>query len=151
MPKLHQYPVTVAWTGGRDGHGAVAAERSGAHLQLAVPEEFGGHGQGSNPEELLVAAIGACYTITYGLIATTRKLPLLEVKAQVIGQVEEDGPQVSVKRIVVKPRITLVRDATEEDVTAAFEYAHRADKACMVSNAVRGKVEIVVEPDVVRG
>ena len=151
MSKNHQYPVTVTWTGGREGSGAVTAGRSGAHSQLSVPPEFGGPGDGTNPEELFCSAVAACYSVTFGIIAKNRKLPLIEIKTKAVGEVEEKGAQFTYKKIVLKPAITLGRDATDAEVTLAEQMAHKADDYCIITNAVRDKVEIVIEPTVEKG
>lgn len=151
MAKYHQYPVTVTWTGGREGTGAVTADRSGAHCQLSVPPEFGGPGDGTNPEELFCAAVAACYSVTFGIIAKNRKLPLIQVKTKAVGEVEEQGAQFTYKKIVIKPAITLGRDATEAELSMAEQMAHKADSYCIITNSVRDKVEIVVEPTVGKG
>ena len=61
--------------GGRNGGGTYIAERSHTNNKLSVPPEFQGPGDGTNPEELLTAAIASCYSIPFGIIAENRKLP----------------------------------------------------------------------------
>lgn len=150
MPQVHEYPVTVQWQGGRDGHGQVTAERSSTTNPLSVPPEFQGPGEGTNPEELLTTAIAGCYSITFGIIAANRKLPVVSVETKATGQVEQAGAQFNYKQITIRPQITLTADASDEQVSAAHEMAHKADGYCIVTNAVRGKVEIVLEPTVTR-
>jgi peroxiredoxin-like protein len=150
MPTLHDYPVTVEWNGGRDGKGRFVAEHSGASLEIAVPEEFKGPGGGTNPEELLTSAITSCYSITFGIIAANRKLPVESLKVEATGQVEENGPSFKYVSIAVRPTITLAADATEDHVKMAEDMAHKADAYCIVTNAVRNNVQITVEPNVTR-
>ena len=64
---------------------------------------------------------------------------------------EENGPQFTYKKITVRPRIRLADGADDAQAKMAEEIAHKADNYCIVTNAVRGKVEIVVEPDVIVG
>lgn len=151
MAKLHEYPVTVKWQGGRDGSGTVGGDRSNTSENLSVPEEFGGPGNGTNPEELLAKAVAGCYSITFGIIADARKLPLVNIVAHAVGEVEENGPQFTYKSITVRPTITLSADATDEHVTMAEQMAHKADLYCIITNAVRDKVSINIEPTIVRG
>lgn len=151
MAKMHEYPVTVKWQGGRDGSGTVGGDRSNTTENLSVPEEFGGPGNGTNPEELLAKAVAGCYSITFGIIADARKLPFVGIETHATGEVEENGPQFTYKSITVKPTITLGADATDEHVTMAEQMAHKADLYCIITNAVRDKVAINIEPTIVRG
>lgn len=151
MAKMHEYPVTVKWQGGRTGSGTVGGDRSGTSENLSVPEEFGGPGNGTNPEELLAKAVAGCYSITFGIISEARKLPLVSIVSNAVGEVEENGPQFTYKSITVRPTITLAADATDEHVTMAEQMAHKADLYCIITNAVRDKVAINIEPTIIRG
>lgn len=151
MSQIHPYEVAVEWTGGRDGHGSVTASGSGVRNALRVPVEFGGSaGEGTNPEELLACSVAACYTITFGIIAANRKIPVLEVKATARGEVEQSGMQFVYRSITIHPTIILASDATDEQVQIAEDMAHKADMYCIITNAVRDKVSIVVEPTIKR-
>lgn len=147
---MHDYPLTVEWTGGRDGKGTVTAGNSGAAFEVAVPEEFQGPGGGTNPEELLTSAIAACYTITFGIIAANRKLPVAAIEVAAVGQVEQNGPSFKYVSIAVRPKITLATEATDDHAKMAEDMAHKADSYCIVTNAVRGNVAITVEPEIVK-
>lgn len=152
MAKLHEYPVTVAWSGAREGHGRASADRTGVEVSLRVPPEFGGsEGPGTNPEELLAASIASCYTITFGIIAGMRKLPVVEVNTKAVGEVEENGPQFTYKKVTLRPRIVLAAEATDDEMKTAEDMSHKADSYCIITNAVRASVEISVEPTIVRG
>lgn len=154
MAKMHEYPVTVNWTGGREGAGTLTMGRTEVENPLRVPPEFGGAegATGStNPEELLTSAITGCYSITFGIIAANRKLPILDVKTEALGEVEENGPTFKYTKVTLKPMIRMAADATDDQLKMAEDMAHKADAYCIVTNAVRGSVAITVEPTVVRG
>ncbi len=142
--------MTVQWTGGRDGEGTVTGDRSGVASPISVPEEFQGPGKGTNPEELLCSAVAACYSITFGIIATNRKLAYKGLEAKAVGEVEQAGMQFTYKTITIRPTITLDASASDADVAAAEDMAHKADAYCIITNAVRGKVEIKVEPTIIK-
>lgn len=149
MAHIHEYPARVEWAGGRDGEGSVTAVRSHSVSTLRVPEEFGGNGQGTNPEELLTNAIASCYSITFGIVAGARRLPYVKIVTEATGQVEQpNAATFNYNKVTLRPTITLPADATEDQIKLAEELAHKADAYCIVTNAVRGKVEIVVEPHV---
>jgi len=151
MAHLHEYPVTVEWTGGREGSGSISADRSGVQMPLSVPTEFGGPGEGTNPEELLASAVAGCYSITFGIIASMRKLPFLGIKTSATGFVEQNGANFTYQKIVIRPTITLGAEATDDQVKLADEMSHKADLYCIITNAVRDKVTIEIEATIVRG
>jgi peroxiredoxin-like protein len=148
---MHDYPITVEWTGGKEGKGRVAAGHSGASYDIAVPPEYQGTGAGTNPEELLTSAITSCYSITFGIIAANRKVPVTGLRVEATGQVEQNGPSLKYSNITIRPYITLSADATDEQFKLAEDMAHKADSYCLVTNAVRNSVQISVEPEVTRG
>jgi len=151
MPEMHPYRVAVEWTGGREGSGQVTGLGSGHQAPLGAPVEFGGTGVGTNPEELLCAAVAACYSITFGIIAANRKLPFVSLKAEAVGEVEQAGMQFTYRTLTIRPTITLEASATDDQVAIAEDMAHKADLYCIITNAVRDKVAINVEPTIVRG
>lgn len=146
----HLYPVVANWTGGRDGSGDLTPQKSGKTVRINVPSEFDGPGGETNPEELLTSAVAGCYTITAGIVLTNRRLPLVSIRTEAVGQVEQQGANFTYRAITLRPTIVVDADATDEQLSQAREMAHKADAYCIVSNAVRGKVEITVEPNVVR-
>lgn len=148
MAKLHEYPVSVSWKGGREGTGSVTDTTHSITNTLATPPEFGGTGEGTNPEQLLAMAVAACYSITFGIIATNRKLPLVDVKTEGVGEVEENGPSFKYTKVTLKPTITL-EAPTEDQVKMAEDMAHKADNYCIITNAIRDKVAIEVVPNIV--
>ncbi len=150
MPTQHQYTVDVEWTGGREGHGSVTAETSGTTIAIAVPPEFQGPGGASNPEELLTSAVAGCYTITFGIISANRKLPVTHLEVKAVGTVEQNGASLVYTQIKVMPKITVASDASDAQVTAITDMAHKADNYCIITNAIRGKVEVLIEPEVIR-
>lgn len=148
MAQIHEYPVYVHWEGGLGGSGAVKMGNSGTSAPLSVGPEYGGPGQGTNPEELLTSAIAACYSITFGIIAMNRNIPMASIDTTAVGEVEQAGAQFTYKSITIRPKIVLASEATEDQVKLADDMAHKADLYCIITNSVRGKVEITVEPEI---
>jgi peroxiredoxin-like protein len=145
---VHHYPVTVEWSGGRDGAGRLASSRSGFTADLTAAEEFGGPGQGANPEELLTCAVASCYSITLGIVAAHKRLPVVKVDVDATGEVEQAGTSFTFKAVALMPRIVLAAGATPAQVEQALALAHRAEAYCIVTKAIREKVTVTVTPDV---
>lgn len=148
--QLHPYPIVVEWTGGRDGSGTITPQTSGVTIPINVPPEFMGPGGQTNPEELLTSAITGCYSITFGIVAANRKLPVTSLKVESTGTVEQNGAAFVYKQIVIKPTIHVSAEATEEQIAATLDMAHKADNYCIVTNAVRKSVEVILEPTIIK-
>jgi len=151
MANTHEYPIVVNWTGGREGGGTTTHVRSNTTNTLSVPPEFQGPGNGTNPEEMLTSAIASCYSITLGIVLANRKLAFDSIKTEAVGEVDQAGAAFTYARVTLKPIITLPTGSTVEQVNIAEEMAHKADAYCIITNAVRGKTEIIVEPTIVIG
>jgi peroxiredoxin-like protein len=151
MPtQVHEYPVVVNWTGGREGHGDITPAASAKTFPITVPPEFQGPGGETNPEELLTSAITGCYSITFGIVAANRKLPVVGTTVTAKGEVEQNGAQFKYRKITIMPEIRVAADASDEQIAQTADFAHKADAYCIVTNAVRQSVEVVIEPTVIR-
>ena len=148
--QLHTYTVHTRWSGGREGSGSIQNDNSGKGYDIKVPTEFGGPGGELNPEELLTDAIAGCYSITYGIVAANRRIPVKSIEVQSVGTVDQSGANFVYKSVALSPKITLAADATDQDIATAVDMAHKADAYCIVTNAVRGKVEVSITPSVQR-
>lgn len=144
----HHYPVNVEWKGGREGSGKLKAEISGSALPIAVGKEFQGTGEGTNPEELLTSAVAACYSITFGILAANRKVPVESFSVRAVGEVEQNGNSLVFTKLVLHPKIVLAEGADEAAYKLAEDLAHKAETYCIISNAIRDKVSVSVEPDI---
>lgn len=148
--QLHTYTVHTRWSGGREGSGSIQNDNSGQGYEIRVPPEFGGPGGALNPEELLTDAISGCYSITFGIVAANRRIPVKSIEVETVGTVDQSGANFVYKSIALSPKITLAADATDQDIATAVDMAHKADAYCIVTNAVRGKVEVSIKPSVQR-
>lgn len=132
------------------GSGTVTGDASKVSSPLGVPLEFQGSGKGTSPEEMLACSVAACYSITLGIIVENQKLPVTGLSVKAVGEVEQNGPSFTYKKITIRPRITVAADATDEQLKRIQDMSHKADGYCIITNAVRGKVEIVVEEEIVK-
>jgi osmotically inducible protein OsmC len=125
--------------GGRNGH--VRTSDGQVDLDLAMPKEMGGSGNGANPEDLFAAGYAACFHSALQGVARARKIKIEDssVGGRVsIGPNGDGGFQLAVMLEVVIPGVELA---------LAQEMADAAHQVCPYSNATRGNidVQIVVE------
>lgn len=128
------YTAEALATGaGRNGHVQIAGTELG--LDLAIPKEMGGSGNGYNPEQLFAAGYSACFHSALQMVARARKLELGEssVGARVNIGKQGEGFGLSVVLEVVIP-------AQPEDV--ARELVEQAHQVCPYSNATRGNIDV---------
>ena len=84
---LPLYTTTVAVTGGESGHGRASgvARSDDGRLEIALrlPEDLGGPGSGTNPEQLFAAAYGACYHGALHLRAARAGMEIADARVDV--------------------------------------------------------------------
>ncbi|GAA3814140.1 organic hydroperoxide resistance protein [Streptomyces chiangmaiensis] len=133
------YTAVATATHGRDGR-AVTSDGK-LDLELAVPVEMGGSGQGTNPEQLFAAGYAACFASALGLVGRQAKVDVSD--AAVTGEVTI-GKQGEGFGLAVTLRIELPESVDQATGRKLVEQAHQV---CPYSNATRGNVpvELVVE------
>ncbi|MFJ2722260.1 organic hydroperoxide resistance protein [Streptomyces sp. NPDC091412] len=133
------YTAVATATHGRDGR-AVSSDGK-LDLQLAVPVEMGGNGQGTNPEQLFAAGYAACFASALGVVGRQAKVDVSD--AAVTGEVGI-GKQGEGFALAVTLRIELPDSIDKATGRKLVEQAHQV---CPYSNATRGNipVDLVVE------
>ncbi|MDO8144866.1 organic hydroperoxide resistance protein [Isoptericola sp. b408] len=131
------YTAEALSTGaGRDGR--VRTDDGRVDLDMAVPKDLGGSGDGSNPEQLFAAGYAACFHSALQSVARQRKIRLTDtsVGARVhIGADGDGGFGLAVELEVVVP------DLPAQDARAL---ADAAERVCPYSNATRGNIDVTV-------
>ncbi|UOF92440.1 SACOL1771 family peroxiredoxin [Fodinisporobacter ferrooxydans] len=143
----HHFRLTANWDGGRNGVGAL--EIGNLKSAISAPKELDGPGTGTNPEEMLMGAAATCYLITLAAILEKRALPVRKLTMETEGIVSTVGGT-HFEQIIHHPHIVLAADATEEQVETANAAILRAEKACMISKALSGNVEVKAIPTVTK-
>jgi osmotically inducible protein OsmC len=129
------YTAEALTTGdGRDGHARSSDGK--VDLQLAIPKEMGGSGDGTNPEQLFAIGYAACFHSALRLVGRQEKADVSDsaVGARVsLGQLDSGGFGLAVVLEVTLPNVD---DAT------ALRLAEKAHEVCPYSNATRGNVDV---------
>ena len=132
--------VATASGDGRNGH---ARSSDGlVDVDLAVPEEMGGAGGATNPEQLFAAGYAACFHSALKLVARQKGLAITDsaVTAEVgIGSNDAGGFGLAVALDV---ELGGVDQATADALVAT------AHQVCPYSNATRGNVPVTLETTV---
>jgi osmotically inducible protein OsmC len=131
------YTATAASTGeGRNGH--VQSSDGILDLDVRTPQEMGGEGGATNPEQLFAAGYAACFHSALKAIGKKAGADLTdsEVVADVsIGENGQGG-----YGLAVELEVTLAHVPPEQ----ARGLVEKAHEVCPYSNATRGNIEVTL-------
>jgi lipoyl-dependent peroxiredoxin len=134
MPDTVLYTAEVTSTGdGRNGH--VVSSDHRLDLDLALPAEMGGSGNGTNPEQLFAAGYSACFHSALRLVAPRSGVDPGDstVTAQVGIGTEGEAYGLVVTLVITIPGLD--REKTREIAEAAHQI-------CPYSRATRGNISV---------
>ena len=130
------YTAKAKATGGRDGRATSSDEI--LDVKLAVPQEMGGAGGGTNPEQLFAAGYSACFLGAMKFVASRDKLNISK-DAYIEGEVGI-GPIPTGFCIEAKLNIHL----EGMDQAEAQKLVDAAHIVCPYSNATRGNIDVTL-------
>jgi len=138
----HTFKLNAQWNGGLGGQGKMSVGK--LETDFSVPTDLKGPGHGSNPEEMLLGAASACYLITLGAILERREVPVSKIELHSEATVDADKGGLKFVSIVHQPTVHFSTSITPEQREQALAATERAEKACMISNAIRNNVAVSV-------
>jgi osmotically inducible protein OsmC len=132
------YTAEAEVTGGRAaGHG----ETSDGQLEvdLRLPQELGGDGGGTNPEQLFAIGFAACFEGALGAVGRRQKVEADD--AVIASRVKllptgDGGFKLAVDMDVTLPSV--------DDPDKAVEVVRAAHGVCPYSNATRGNIDVAL-------
>ena len=131
------YTAEALATGeGRDGHGRTSDGK--LDLDLSIPKEMGGSGNGTNPEQLFAVGYAACFHSALRLVGRQENADVSDsaVGARVsIGALDSGGFGLAVELEVTLPNL---------DHDTALQLTEKAHQVCPYSNATRGNIEVTL-------
>ena len=132
------YTAEATVTGGRAaGHGRT--DDGKLEVDLRLPEEMGGDGGGTNPEQLFAVGFASCFESAIGVIGRRQKAEVDDVSVDSkvsLLPTEERGFKLAVELAVTLPQV--------EDAGQAAQIVAAAHKVCPYSNATRGNIDVTV-------
>jgi len=132
------YTAEAHVTGGRaEGHGRTS---DGAlEVDLRSPEEMGGSGGGTNPEQLFAVGYAACFESALGAVGRRRRQETGDVAIDskvMLLPTEDRGFKLAVELAVELPSV--------DDADEAVELVRAAHQVCPYSNATRGNIDVLL-------
>jgi Ohr subfamily peroxiredoxin len=125
-------------TGGRaEGHGRTSDGR--LEVDLRLPKEMGGAGDGTNPEELFAVGYAACFEGALGVVGRREHAEVGDVSITSHVSLlpnEQKGFDLAVALDVSLPQVS--------DPEEAVRIVAAAHQVCPYSNATRGNIEVTL-------
>lgn len=143
---LHTFYLKAEWPGLRNDVGTI--ETKNLQTQVSIPPEMDGPGVGTNPDEMLLGAAATCYIITLAAMMERSKLPKVSLSMDSEGIVDVTNGVITYKKIIHRPKIVLISNASIKDLSLAQRLAEKAESSCMISRALKGNVEIELQADI---
>lgn len=142
MVEQATFPFHVRWTGGKQG--VASAPGIAPELPVGSPPEFGGPAGLWTPEHFYAGAAITCWMTTFLAVAELSKLEVVGVEASGEALVErQEDRRYAIPRIVLRPRVTVAREADRE---RALRLIEKAEGACLVARSM--KTAVALEPTV---
>lgn len=140
----HVFRLETTWSG-EANEGSLESQSHTLSVRYSGAPGLGGKPSLTNPEELLLSAIAACFVQTWAIFLKKLALPVPEPAIEVSGTVEKD-PQGGYRftHIEIVPHVPAgLLESQNEKVVKTLALA---EKYCIVSKAVRGSVTLAVTP-----
>jgi organic hydroperoxide reductase OsmC/OhrA len=140
-PFPHHYHVGMRCSAG----GAVELHAQGLpDMATLPPTEFGGPGDHWSPETLLVGALASCFALSFRAIAARRQIAFDSLDCAVQGVLDREGGNSHFTGFTLRARLVLAAGGDRE---AADKALLHAKQGCLVSNSLRGSVQLEVVID----
>jgi osmotically inducible protein OsmC len=126
-----------AWVTGGRAEGQGRTSDGALVVSLRPPEEMGGSGGGTNPEQLFAVGYAACFESALGVVARRRRQEAgdVAIDSRVMLLPTENGAfKLAVALAVSLPSVA--------DLGVAEELVRAAHQVCPYSNATRGNIDV---------
>lgn len=152
---IHEYAVSVEWTGNRGTGTSGYRDYSRDHVVRieglpdilgSADRTFRGDAGRHNPEQLLLTALAQCHMLSYLHQAAKVGVVVVDYQDAATATMETQGSGGRFIQAVLRPVVTV---ADAEMVEAATSAHHQAHLDCFIANSVSFPVEI--EPTVIVG
>jgi osmotically inducible protein OsmC len=127
--------TAVATSAGRDTRAVTSDGR--LDVKLARQKEFGGDGDGTNPEQLFAAGYAACFASSMQIAARRRKIDITGAAATAEVGVNPNGEGGFTLEVTM--RVELPNHVSADDGRELVDAAHHI---CPYSNSICGNVPV---------
>ena len=142
--KNQEFTVFATWSGDGTGCGTMKMPQGDVTVPIGGARALGGCGIGSNPEELLLASIGACFVNTWAIFLKKLDIGYAEPSVSVDGVLGKD-PAGGFKMLgaTVRARVPASLNAEKRDAVA--KSLGLAEKYCIISKVAKAAMPLTVK------
>jgi len=140
----HRFLASAVWSGDGAGAGHVRPGDGAIDVPIAGATVLGGAGGDANPEELLLAALAACFVNTWAIFLRKLQVAYAEPAIRVAGTLTNDpagGFRMSGAVIYARVPATLL----EADRAKVEKTLSLTEKYCIISKVARAAMPVKVE------
>src|SRR5688500_15839412 len=128
------YTAEAQVTGGRNGRGRTSDGR--LDLDLRMPKELGGDGEGANPEQLFAIGYAACFSTVLAMVGQRENLKADDARIDAsVSLIPAGGGRFE---LGARLRISLPSVTAEQ----AADLVRTAHQVCPYSSATRGNIDV---------
>lgn len=132
------YEVDLQWK--QDRIGEISSPVLSSSIEVATPPQFEKGVEGIwSPEHLFTAAANSCFMTTFLAIAEKSRLEFESFSCKAKGKLEVEEKQFLMTEIDVFPTLTITSEEAKEKAIKVLE---KAEKACLISNSIKSKVNL---------
>jgi len=147
--RTHRYEARIRWSGETRGYDTYSRRHEATFpgkpgVTMSADPAFRGDADAANPEDLLVASVASCHMLWYLHLCAERGVVVTSYVDEAEGEMVEHGRGGHMRRILLRPTVTIRPGGDTELAEALHEAAHAA---CFIANSL--KTEILVEPYVI--
>ena len=144
QPAEQVFEASVVWSGNARGSGTVRLDEANAEIRVAGSTRLGGAGGATNPEELLLAALAACFVNTWAIFVEKLKIPYADPALRVVATLGPDpAGGFRLTGAVIHARVpAALLEADREKVAKSLALS---EKYCIVSKVARAAMPVRVE------
>jgi organic hydroperoxide reductase OsmC/OhrA len=106
-------------------------------IECAIPQEFGGPGQGYSPEDLMIMAVINCFVATFKVFAQKSSLEFLQIQAKGILEIN----RTSIGTVGITSLKLDVNLQGASDTLKAKTILEETRKNCLMGNALKITVD----------
>ncbi|CDH01346.1 OsmC family protein [Xenorhabdus bovienii] len=109
---------------------------------ISVPQDLGGLGKGTNPEDLIIGASTSCFIITLSVVFQFNKIEYenINVNSEADFSITPKGPKLKAIRHFVS-----IQSSHDLPCETMDKYIKQAEKGCMISIALSGNVKVTAQ------